>query len=51
MTVKTSEAEVYMLLFNLNDTKAVGPDNVSPRPLLQCAQELMRPLSSIAVLV
>lgn len=47
MSVDTSEAEVKVLLRNLDDKKVVGPDSISPRLLRQCAEELARPLAAI----
>ena len=46
-TVRTSEEEVGVLLRNLDESKAVGLDSVSPRLLRQCAQELASPLASL----
>ena len=45
--VKTSEAEVKQLLLKLDVEKAVGPDNISPCLLHQCADELSRPLATL----
>ena len=45
--VKTSEVEVRALLENLDENKAVGPRDISPRVLRQCAAELARPLASL----
>ena len=45
--VKTSESEVKGLLLKVNENKAVGPDNISPRLLRQCADELAGPLATL----
>ena len=45
--VQTSEAEVKQLLLDLDVEKAVGPDNISPRLLRQCADELSCPLATL----
>lgn len=45
--VTTSEAEVKALLEGLDDSKAVGPDNISPRLLRRCAPELSNPLAAL----
>ena len=46
-TVTTSEVEVRDLLLKVDVKKAVGPDNISPCLLRQCANELARPLASL----
>ena len=46
-TVKTSEAEVKNILLKVDQKKAVGPDNISPRLLRQCAHELAYPLATL----
>ena len=43
----TNEVEVKAVLLKLDVTKAVGSDNISPRLLRQCADELARPLATI----
>ena len=45
--VQTSEVEVKVFLSEVDVKKAVGPDNISPRLLRQCADELARPLTSL----
>lgn len=45
--VITSEVEVKQLLLKLDVEKAVGPDNISPRLLRQCADELAHPLATL----
>jgi len=45
--VKTSESEVKGILLKVDENKAVGPDNISPRLLRQCADELASPLSTL----
>ena len=45
--VKTSESEVKSILREVNVKKAVGPDNISPRLLHSCADELANPLASL----
>ncbi|XP_045104363.1 uncharacterized protein LOC123499894 [Portunus trituberculatus] len=47
ISVETSEAEVKVLLRDLDDKKAVGSDSISPRLLRQCAEELACPLAAI----
>ncbi|XP_045105052.1 uncharacterized protein LOC123500395 [Portunus trituberculatus] len=41
--VITSEVEVRAILESLDENKAVGPQDISPRVLRQCAAELARP--------
>ena len=45
--VKTSESEVKSILRKVGVNKAVGPDNISPRLLHSCADELANPLASL----
>ena len=45
--VKTSEREVKNILLKVDENKAVGPDNISPRLLRQCADELAGPLATL----
>ncbi|XP_045105871.1 uncharacterized protein LOC123501228 [Portunus trituberculatus] len=45
LEVKTSESEVRKKLLEVDENKATGPDNISPRLLRQCANELVRPLA------
>ena len=45
--VKTSESEVKSILREVNVKTAVGPDNISPRLLHSCADELANPLASL----
>ena len=47
MSVKTSAEEVRVLLRDLDEKKAVGPDSISPHLLRQCAEELAPPLATI----
>lgn len=47
VTVVTSEWEVKKLLSILDESKAVGPDYISPRLLRRCAGELARPLATL----
>lgn len=46
-TVNTNEEEVKVILANLDEKKAVAPQDISPRVLRQCAAELARPLASL----
>ena len=46
-TVVTSEVEVKTLLSELDVSKAMGPDLISPRLLRHCAGELARPLATL----
>ena len=39
-----TEADVLSLLRKLNVTKSPGPDNIHPRVLKECADELVKPL-------
>lgn len=39
-SVDFSEQKVQKILCSLDENKAVGPDNISPRVLNQCAREL-----------
>lgn len=45
--IQILEEEVYPALANLEEDKAIGPDNISPRILRRCACQLARPLSTI----
>ncbi|XP_045115988.1 uncharacterized protein LOC123507079 [Portunus trituberculatus] len=45
--VITSEVEVRAILKSLDENKAVGPQDISPHVLRQCAAELARPLTSL----
>ena len=47
VTVITSESEVKNILRSVDVNKAVGPDNISPRLLHSCADELANPLTSL----
>ena len=45
--VTTSEREVRAALSSLEETKAVGPDGLSPRLLRRCAAELAGPMNRL----
>ena len=47
LCVTTSEVEAKAVLLKLDVQKVVGPDNLSPRLLRQCADELARPLTML----
>jgi len=43
--MKTTKAEVERILKDLNESKAVGPDEISPRLLKRCSKELSNPVA------
>ena len=45
--IKVSEVEIKNALLKMDEKKASGSDNISPRLLRQCASELARPLASL----
>ena len=47
VTVTTSACEVKSVLLKVDEKKAQGPDNINPRLLRQCADELSRPLATL----
>lgn len=47
LRLTTREAEVKAVMLKLDEEKAVGPDNLSPRLLRQCAHELAGPLTTL----
>ena len=46
-SLKTSHFELERLLREVKETKAMGPDLISPRLLRRCSKELAQPLASI----
>ncbi len=44
---KVTRAKVLKVLLNLDESKSVGPDGVSPRVLKHCAKELGGPLARL----
>ena len=45
--IKFTESDVLKLLQNLNSSKLPGPDNMHPRILKECAQELAVPIYAV----
>ena len=46
-SISISESDVLVILNNLDVTKAIGPDGLSPRLLKECANQIVSPLSHL----